>query len=100
MQVDSFPAELPLLSIPISYSFFQYELFKILSQNRNLHSPATVRIVKTRRKPFMSAVSIPSSSKKTWEGSELPTSLRLRKLCKGRNNTKGWGGSREQVTLN
>ena len=79
-------------------TFFQYNLFKILIQNRNLHSPANVRIVKARRKPFMSAVSTPSSSKKIWEGSQLPASLRLRKLCKG-GNYKWWGGSREQVTL-
>ena len=80
-----------------SYTFFQYDLFKILSQNRNLHSPVTVRTV---RRLFVSAVSTPSSSEKTWEGSELPTSLILWKLCKGRNYKKGWGGSREQVALN
>lgn len=48
----------------------------------NPHSPVIVRIVKTKKRLFI------SSSEKTWEGSELPTSLMIWKLCKGRNYKK------------
>lgn len=90
----------PLLSRHISYTFLQCDLFRILSQDRNVHSPVTVRKVKTRKKWFISAVSVPSSSEKTWEGSEQLTRLINWKLCKGRNY-KGWGkvlGSKVLIT--
>lgn len=90
----------PLLSRHISYTFLQYDLFIILRQDRNVHSPFTVRKVKTRKKWFISAVSVPSSSEKTWDGSELLTRPINWKLCKGRNY-KGWGkvlGSKVLIT--
>lgn len=78
----------PMISpslLSISYAFLQYDLFRSSSWNRNLYSPVTIRKEKSRQRWFISAVSIPSSSEKTWELSEPPTSLIDWKLCKGRN---------------